>query len=382
MSKMPATEFAPAERSAESEISRQKELFSNLAHFKDFVNLAPDLVLVLNSNRQIVFANDNALSVFARVGINYPYGYRPGEALCCENASKNPCGCGTSVFCRYCGVVRAILSSLRGEEAVEECRITQEKTGDSFVFLAYGYPYELSGETFSIFILKDVTNERRTHILERVFLHDMMNLLTGVRGWINLLNNVKTVDEIPEIASTLTELSEELIDEFTAQKQLIAAEKYELTVDISRLNSLELLKSIKSFYENHSVYQGREIIIAPGARRVTFSSDESLLKRVLGNMVKNALEAINPGEAVNLGCAIARKEVQFWVRNPGLIPLEVQYQIFHLSFSTKGRDRGLGTYGMKLLSERYLKGKVWFTSSAGEGTRFVASYPLTLDPRK
>ena len=34
-----------------------------------------------------------------------------------------------------------------------------------------------------------------------------------------------------------------------------------------------------------------------------------------------------------------------------------------LSFSTKGAGRGLGTYGMKLLTERYLNGSVSFVSS-------------------
>jgi hypothetical protein len=31
---------------------------------------------------------------------------------------------------------------------------------------------------------------------------------------------------------------------------------------------------------------------------------------------------------------------------------------------------------MKLLSERYLNGQVWFTSSEKEGTVFTAAYPI------
>lgn len=38
------------------------------------------------------------------------------------------------------------------------------------------------------------------------------------------------------------------------------------------------------------------------------------------------------------------------------LPLLVQLQIFNRSFSTKGKGRGTGTYSMKLLTKRYLKG--------------------------
>lgn len=38
------------------------------------------------------------------------------------------------------------------------------------------------------------------------------------------------------------------------------------------------------------------------------------------------------------------------------MPRTSQLQIFQRSFSTKGKGRGLGTYSIKLLTERYLKG--------------------------
>jgi signal transduction histidine kinase len=70
--------------------------------------------------------------------------------------------------------------------------------------------------------------------------------------------------------------------------------------------------------------------------------------------------------------------VQFSVRNPGVIPPEVQLQLFQRSFSTKGANRGLGTYSVKLLTERYLGGRVWLNSNPDDGTVFHVWYPLTL----
>ena len=95
-------------------------------------------------------------------------------------------------------------------------------------------------------------------------------------------------------------------------------------------------------------------------------------------MVKNALEASKAGDTVTLGCQLAAGGVEFWVHNPTFIPRNVQLQVFQRSFSTKATDRGLGTYSMKLLSERYLKGRISFTSSPAGGTVFTASYPKLL----
>jgi len=71
------------------------------------------------------------------------------------------------------------------------------------------------------------------------------------------------------------------------------------------------------------------------------------------------------------------KNIKFWVHNPGVIPEDVQLQIFQRSFSTKSKDRGLGTYSMMLLTKRYLKGHLSFISSAEKGTIFRAYYPLS-----
>jgi sensor histidine kinase regulating citrate/malate metabolism len=93
-------------------------------------------------------------------------------------------------------------------------------------------------------------------------------------------------------------------------------------------------------------------------------------------MLKNALEAAKPGENVVLKSQRRGNKVVFEVHNNGCIPEEVQLNIFKRSFSTKGKGRGLGTYSIKLLSENYLKGKVYFESSPDKGTSFFAEYPI------
>ena len=69
-------------------------------------------------------------------------------------------------------------------------------------------------------------------------------------------------------------------------------------------------------------------------------------------------------------------EVEFWVHNQGHMPRKVQLQVFQRSFSTKGAGRGIGTYSVKLLTERYLGGRVTFTSEPQAGTTFRIRLPV------
>jgi len=70
--------------------------------------------------------------------------------------------------------------------------------------------------------------------------------------------------------------------------------------------------------------------------------------------------------------------VIFSVHNETVMPQDVQWQIFSRSFSTKGKGRGMGTYAMKLLTEKYLSGKVYFESEKGSGTTFFLEMPAKL----
>ncbi len=107
-----------------------------------------------------------------------------------------------------------------------------------------------------------------------------------------------------------------------------------------------------------------------------------LLRRVLGNLVKNALEATPPGGTVELGADDHGARLVFSVHNEGAMPAEVQQQLFQRSFSTKGETgRGIGTFSARLLTERCLGGVIGFTSSEGLGTTFTVALPRQGKPR-
>ncbi len=144
------------------------------------------------------------------------------------------------------------------------------------------------------------------------------------------------------------------------------------------MNTREVLDSVIRMFADHPVARGRSLRVDPGTVSQEFTSDPQLLWRVLGNMVKNALEAVQANQVITVGCGLEGIHLRFWVHNPTFMPANIQLQIFNRSFSTKGTGHGLGTYSIKLLTERYLKGRAGFTSSEEEGTTFYAILPKNL----
>jgi signal transduction histidine kinase len=218
------------------------------------------------------------------------------------------------------------------------------------------------------------SHEKRRRALERTFFHDVLNTAGGLRGYTELLLESEP-DELPEVATTVSGIVQRLIDEIESQRSLMTAEADALSPALTSIRTKELLEELAVAYRHHEVAEGKIITVAADSDDLTFRSDRTLLLRVLGNMVKNALEASSEGETVSLGSEVQSDDVEFWVNNPAFMPRDVQLQVFNRSFSTKGSGRGIGTYSMRLLVSRYLGGSVDFDSSEDRGTIFRVRLP-------
>jgi len=371
------TQFAPAERLSSEETQTQSAFFSNLPYLRDLADALPTVFVVLNKHRQIVFANQALADLAARKRPEALYGLRPGEAFQCIHSNETEGGCGTTEFCRTCGAARAILAAIGGKRDVQECRITT-RDGQSLDLKALACPF-MDGNEFVSFALEDISHEKRRQVLERIFFHDVINTAGGVQGLAEVLKEEDDPREARELIELIGSGAHILMEEINAQKELIAAETGDLTVEPETARTDDLLKEVIGLYENQALAKDRRIQLHPDSESVEFTTDRTLVRRVLANMTKNALEASSAGETVTLGARRIEDRVELWVHNRGLMPRNSQLQIFQRSFSTKGKGRGLGTYSIKLLTERYLKGRASFTSTEAEGTTFQISLPMQSD---
>lgn len=291
------TEFAPAERAPQNEIVNQAAAFGRHTVTVQLLDAIPDAFLILDQHRQAVFANQTLLDMLGVAGIEDVLGLRPGEMLGCVHASKTPGGCGTTEFCRNCGAVAAILSGLKGKCDVQECWITQ-KDGTALDLRVWSTPFQFEQTQYTVFAVKDIGDEKRRRALERVFFHDVLNTATIISGYVQLLE--ANPEDAEMVAAEMTHIVERLVGEINTQRDLTAAENGELDVHFSMIDPLMFLQGIQQQYERHPVAVDRHIVINTQQAGVMLYTDRILLERVIGNMVKNALEASSPGGTVTL----------------------------------------------------------------------------------
>lgn len=372
-----STLFAPAARKSPEEVDREWRFLADTPLLGRLLDTVPIGMLVLNDCRQIVHANRTMAAI---VGCSEPHslaGARPGEAVGCIHADSRPEGCGTTEFCRECGAVRAILTAQEGTPDVQECRITL-KNGESLDLQVHTVPFALKGATFTLFCVLDLSHEKRRRVLERIFFHDVLNTAGGLYGVADLMSGtLPRTDQSVRFVHAVHSLSRSIIEEIEAQKVLAAAEHSDLPMHPLPLQSITLLEETAEAYEHHEVAHEKMVVVDADSLSCGFVCDHMLIKRVLGNLVKNALEASRAGECVTLRCLDGGEgSVAFEVHNPTFMPRNVQLQIFNRSFSTKGAGRGVGTYSIRLLTEKYLGGTVGFTTSEAFGTTFRITIPL------
>jgi signal transduction histidine kinase len=124
------------------------------------------------------------------------------------------------------------------------------------------------------------------------------------------------------------------------------------------------------FFSGSKWGKDKKIVLDLEEKQTVIATDRVLLRRILINLIKNALEASSAGDEITVGYKSSDSKNIIYVQNPTVMDQSVQLQVFKRSFSTKGKGRGIGTYSVKLFVEKYLGGKVSFVSQEGEGTTF------------
>ena len=372
-------------RCSPAEIENQRRAVASNPQLLAVLEAFPGFVLVLNHSRQIVFANQAFLGFLGAPNLAAVLGKKPGDALACEHAMHSDLGCGTTDFCSTCGAARATAPSLRHQPTsagVQECRISQEGSGKSFDFRVQTAPFPGADQGLYLFFLTDISHEKRRRALERIFFHDVANLAHGMVGLCRILcEREPAAEKKKQFQEIMRRSAHRLADEVEAQRALAAAENNELHLEVKPCASLALLDEVAAFYNHTNDAQACRVERAADAVAAECFTDHRLLHRILINMTKNAIEASPRGAVIRLGCEQDGDELEFWVHNQSCMPAEVQRQVFQRSFSTKGLGRGLGTYSIKLLGERYLQGRVSFTSSPEQGTTFRFRCPRDRAPR-
>jgi nitrogen-specific signal transduction histidine kinase len=365
--------FAPAEKADPQAVLQDAMQLASNRLIDHLTNTLPCVVMILNRQRQIIYKNRRLTELLGNPPDQDVIGKRPGELLNCIHAKRNDNECGTTEFCRECGAAQSILTSQYSQVvSVKECRITTT-AGSVYNFRVWASPFSFNDTKFTICSVENIEDEKRREVLERIFFHDVNNILMAISGYTQMLAGLGggAADTAEIIMSACKQLSEEI----AAHDKLLSAENGKLAVNLSKIHPANLLKDAIDLFPM-SVRGQKQILAGAIPDDFEVTTDRTLLLRIIRNMIKNALEASLENDRIHITFEYNDFSCVFCVHNSAPMPRSVQRQIFQRAFSTKGKGRGLGTYSMKLFGEKYLKGAVWFSSSKETGTDFFLSLPL------
>jgi nitrogen-specific signal transduction histidine kinase len=367
------THFVQQDKTSKKQIFKEYGLAGAEKFFTEVFGAMTGLGAILDKNRQIIYANNEFLALFGIKSAESILGKAPGEVISCLNTSEELSECGSTNACSYCGIINTFLESKStGRKTSREAQISSIIDGKhkNFDMNIISAPVSFNGDIFYVMILQDISEAKRRAVLERIFFHDLLNSVGGLYGLLTVLKEETSPEQSRRLINLSEEASRNIIEEILVQRQIRAAESGDLSVNIESVNSIELLDSAIHKIGFHRA--GKESLIIRDEKSADFNieTDKILLQRVIINLLKNAMEATEPGETVSTGINDKCDKIVFWVKNNQTIPDDIKLQLFHRSFSTKGTGRGLGTYSIRLLTENFLRGKVTFTSSEEEGTIF------------
>ncbi|GIN59292.1 PAS domain S-box protein [Lederbergia ruris] len=228
-------------------------------------------------------------------------------------------------------------------------------------------------ETFQIQI-RDLTDQKkaeemmdRTEKLSVVgqlaasIAHEIRNPLTVIKGFIQLLNQMKNIQYLEVVLGELKRI-EEIINDL-----LVLAKPQSSKME--KLNLKELLESTIAFFQSEALLHDIDIQTNIDLADPNITGEANRLKQVFINILKNASEAMPDGGRIDLSAQKlqdGRIVIKIEDNGPG-IPEERMQNLGQPFYSTKEKGTGLGL----MICYRIIKnhgGDMEIKSKVNEGT--------------
>lgn len=232
---MPETQFSTYfdnhERSSDSEIKTAACGLKSTPLVQQLLDGFPEFAFILNDKRQVVASNNKVTNLPDIESITNVLGLRIGEVFKCIHHADEPNGCGTTKFCALCCAAKAIRATKNNSSInIEECRITSKADDKESYYdlLVHSSPFEFEGKKYILFAVRDISDDKRRQVLERIFFHDVLNTSGSIQGIASLLKEENDIEEKEELIGLLLQSADQLVNEITSQRDLLYAEEGKL----------------------------------------------------------------------------------------------------------------------------------------------------------
>ena len=206
--------------------------------------------------------------------------------------------------------------------------------------------------------------------------HDIRNPLQAIVSELYLerdeLTNLPDTPEKKNLQESIRFIEENLfyIDKIVQDLQdytkLIKPQKQEMNIQAAVGDALLTV----------NVPSNIQVSILVNERLTKFEADPSIMRRILTNLMQNAMQAMPKGGQLTISAQKKGKKAILTIEDTGVgIPDELKSKMFQPLFTTKAKGQGFGLAAVKRLVEAQ-GGRISFESEAGRGTKFIIELPL------
>jgi PAS domain S-box-containing protein len=207
--------------------------------------------------------------------------------------------------------------------------------------------------------------------------HDIRNPLQTVEGAIYLAKEeIKALPSRTQEISNIEEMLNAIEEETTYVNKIVSdLQDYARPLE-PQLEETATQQLINGALATMQIPPGIEVSVTVEQDCGTMIVDLTMMKRILTNLITNALQAMPNGGKLTITASKKQDEVHISVQDTGQgIPDENKARIFQPLFSTKAKGQGFGLAVIKRLVEAH-NGSIAFDSEIGKGTTFTMAIPL------
>ena len=203
--------------------------------------------------------------------------------------------------------------------------------------------------------------------------HEIKNPLTPMR--LSVQSFERRFDpEDPNVKEKLKEYSETLIQQIDVMSSIASAFSDFAKMPKQKKEQIEVIGVVKMALD---IFNESFISYNPKAKELYALLDKTQLIRILTNLIKNAIQAIEGQETPKIDVTVSEDNgnIKIEVADNGRgIQEDVKHLVFEPKFTTKSSGMGLGLPMIKNIIEAY-EGSIKFASTVGIGTVFTVTLP-------
>jgi two-component system heavy metal sensor histidine kinase CusS len=281
----------------------------------------------------------------------------------------------------------------RGIRPVEGMAATARRISSTNLrerILPDGYPFELASlaATFNQMLDRLEDSFERISRFSADIAHDLRTPVNNIRGEAEVaLARARTITEYRDVLESTLEESVRLSDLIGNLLFLARVESPLAHLRREPVNVVELLESIREYYDASAVEAGVSLATSTSRTPVIAPLDRTLMQRAVSNLVSNAVAHTPAGGSVVLAAGAEASAVRIKVSDTGVgIPAEALPKVFDRFFrldSSRSQVSGGTGLGLAIVQSIMLLhgGKVEIASQPGRGTSVTLHMPIVEQDR-